>query len=75
VLSDDRFYRWNFFLITDVWFNVLYILFSWKLGWGEISRLPLGGADASYENFRFPRDIRGSFVLDNTVCSCVLSDC
>src|SRR5579859_6389024 len=36
-VADLRFYRWNFFLLTDVWYNVLYMLFSWKLGFGEIS--------------------------------------
>ncbi|KAI4726932.1 hypothetical protein E4T49_05382 [Aureobasidium sp. EXF-10728] len=32
----QRFYRWNFFFVNGMYYNLHYILFSWKLGWWEI---------------------------------------
>ncbi|KAL1616661.1 hypothetical protein SLS54_008228 [Diplodia seriata] len=32
----QRFVRWNFFFVAGVWYNMKYILFSWKLGWWEL---------------------------------------
>ena len=31
----QRFKRWNFFFVNGMWYNMDYILFSWKLGWLE----------------------------------------
>ncbi|KAG9204910.1 hypothetical protein G6514_010144 [Epicoccum nigrum] len=33
----QRFFRWNFFFVNGVFYNVAYILFSWKLGFWKIS--------------------------------------
>lgn len=32
----QRFLRWNFFFVNGMWYNMHYILTSWKLGWWEI---------------------------------------
>jgi hypothetical protein len=32
----QRFHRWNFFFVNGVWYNMAYILGSWKLGFWEI---------------------------------------
>ena len=32
----QRFHRWNFFFVNDIYWNMRYILCSWKLGWWEI---------------------------------------
>jgi hypothetical protein len=32
----QRFKRWNFFFVNGLWYNLHYILFSWKLGFWEI---------------------------------------
>lgn len=32
----QRFMRWNFFFVNGMWYNMHYILTSWKLGWWEI---------------------------------------
>ncbi|KAK3680074.1 hypothetical protein LTR78_000451 [Recurvomyces mirabilis] len=32
----QRFFRWNFFFVNGIWFNLSYIFGSWKLGWWEI---------------------------------------
>jgi hypothetical protein len=32
----QRFFRWNFFFVTSIFYNMAYILFSWKLGFWEI---------------------------------------
>ncbi|KAK6006145.1 hypothetical protein QM012_006555 [Aureobasidium pullulans] len=32
----QRFYRWNFFFVNGMYYNLHYILFSWKLGWWEL---------------------------------------
>ncbi|PSN68317.1 hypothetical protein BS50DRAFT_447926, partial [Corynespora cassiicola Philippines] len=32
----QRFKRWNFFFVNGMWFNMVYIFTSWKLGWHEI---------------------------------------
>ncbi|KAL8861826.1 MAG: hypothetical protein Q9178_001695 [Gyalolechia marmorata] len=32
----QRFYRWNYFFVTGMYYNLSYILFDWKLGWWEI---------------------------------------
>lgn len=32
----QRFKRWNFFFVNGCYYNLAYILFSWKLGWWEI---------------------------------------
>lgn len=32
----QRFLRWNFFFVNGMYYNLHYILFSWKLGWWEI---------------------------------------
>jgi hypothetical protein len=32
----QRFYRWNFFFVHGCYWNMKYILLSWKLGWREI---------------------------------------
>lgn len=32
----QRFYRWNFFFVNGIYYDMSYILFSWKLGWWEI---------------------------------------
>ncbi|ROV95656.1 hypothetical protein VMCG_07545 [Cytospora schulzeri] len=32
----QRFSRWNFFFVNGMWYNMHYILTSWKLGWWEI---------------------------------------
>jgi hypothetical protein len=32
----QRFMRWNFFFVTGLWYNIGYIVGSWKLGWWEI---------------------------------------
>lgn len=31
----QRFTRWNFFFVNGMYYNLSYILFSWKLGWWE----------------------------------------
>ncbi|POS71707.1 hypothetical protein DHEL01_v209901 [Diaporthe helianthi] len=31
----QRFKRWNFFFVNGMWYNMHYILTSWKLGWWE----------------------------------------
>lgn len=32
----QRFQRWNFFFVSGLYFNIHYILFSWKLGIWEL---------------------------------------
>lgn len=32
----QRFYRWNFFFVNGMFYNLDYIIRSWKLGWWEI---------------------------------------
>ncbi|KAL8990755.1 MAG: hypothetical protein Q9169_008046, partial [Polycauliona sp. 2 TL-2023] len=32
----QRFYRWNYFFVTGMYYDLSYILFDWKLGWWEI---------------------------------------
>jgi hypothetical protein len=32
----QRFKRWNFFFVNGIYYNMWYILSSWKLGWWEI---------------------------------------
>ncbi|GAB7360412.1 hypothetical protein MBLNU230_g8368t1 [Neophaeotheca triangularis] len=32
----QRFYRWNFFFVNGMYYNMKYILCSWKLGWWEL---------------------------------------
>lgn len=32
----QRFSRWNFFFVNGMWYNMHYILTSWKLGWWEV---------------------------------------
>ncbi|KAL8681353.1 MAG: hypothetical protein Q9224_006860, partial [Gallowayella concinna] len=32
----QRFYRWNYFFVTGLYYNLSYILFDWRLGWWEI---------------------------------------
>ena len=32
----QRFYRWNFFFVNGIYYDLWYILFSWKLGWWEL---------------------------------------
>lgn len=32
----QRFYRWNFFFVNGMWYNMAYILFSWRLGIWEL---------------------------------------
>ncbi|KAL8728681.1 MAG: hypothetical protein Q9166_005245 [cf. Caloplaca sp. 2 TL-2023] len=32
----QRFYRWNYFFVTGMYYDLTYILFDWKLGWWEI---------------------------------------
>lgn len=32
----QRFKRWNFFFVNGMYYNLHYILFSWKLGWREL---------------------------------------
>ncbi|KAF4553849.1 Hypothetical protein D9617_6g095820 [Elsinoe fawcettii] len=32
----QRFTRWNFFFVNGMYYNLRYILFSWKLGWWEL---------------------------------------
>ena len=32
----QRFYRWNFFWAQRLWPDLVYMLFSWRLGWYEI---------------------------------------
>ncbi|KAL8956544.1 MAG: hypothetical protein Q9193_005961 [Seirophora villosa] len=32
----QRFFRWNYFFVTGMYYDLIYILFDWKLGWWEI---------------------------------------
>ncbi|KAL8837440.1 MAG: hypothetical protein Q9170_002525 [Blastenia crenularia] len=32
----QRFYRWNYFFVTGMYYDLSYILLNWKLGWREI---------------------------------------
>lgn len=32
----QRFKRWNFFYVNGMWYNMAYIVSSWKLGWWEL---------------------------------------
>ncbi|KAH7009873.1 glycosyl transferase [Ilyonectria destructans] len=32
----QRFSRWNMFLISRIWYNMTYIVASWNLGWSEL---------------------------------------
>ncbi|KAL8915890.1 MAG: hypothetical protein Q9208_008808 [Pyrenodesmia sp. 3 TL-2023] len=32
----QRFFRWNFFFVSGIYYDMLYILFNWKLGWWEL---------------------------------------
>lgn len=32
----QRFHRWNFFFVSGIWYDMGYILGSWKLGWWEL---------------------------------------
>ncbi|KAF5666665.1 glycosyl group 2 family [Fusarium heterosporum] len=32
----QRFFRWNFFFVFRVWSNMMYLTFSWRLGWREL---------------------------------------
>lgn len=31
----QRFHRWNFFFVSGIWYDMKYIICSWKLGWWE----------------------------------------
>lgn len=46
----QRFMRWNFFFVTSVWYNMSYILGSWRLGWWEI-----GSKLAVFQEVYLPR--------------------
>ncbi|KAF2731699.1 glycosyl transferase [Polyplosphaeria fusca] len=35
-IFQQRFKRWNFFFVNGMWYNMVYIFGSWKLGWWEI---------------------------------------
>ncbi|KAJ5908373.1 hypothetical protein N7495_001055 [Penicillium taxi] len=35
-IFQQRFKRWNFFFVIDMYYDMKYILTSWKLGWWEI---------------------------------------
>jgi hypothetical protein len=35
-IFSQRFKRWNFFFVNGMYFNMAYILGSWKLGWWEL---------------------------------------
>ncbi|KAL8712682.1 MAG: hypothetical protein Q9220_003214 [cf. Caloplaca sp. 1 TL-2023] len=32
----QRFYRWNYFFVTGMYYDIFYIIWNWKLGWAEI---------------------------------------
>lgn len=32
----QRFFRWNFFFVSGMWYDLDYIIRSWKLGWWEL---------------------------------------
>lgn len=32
----QRFERWNFFFVNGIYWDMMYIVCSWKLGWWEI---------------------------------------
>ncbi|KAI4228823.1 MAG: hypothetical protein L6R36_001325 [Xanthoria steineri] len=32
----QRFFRWNFFFVSGIYYDMVYILCNWKLGWWEI---------------------------------------
>lgn len=32
----QRFYRWNFFFVNGLWYNLKYVCLSWKLGFWEL---------------------------------------
>lgn len=34
----QRFMRWNFFFVSGIYYNMAYILGSWKLGWWELGK-------------------------------------
>jgi hypothetical protein len=35
-IFQQRFKRWNFFFVNGMWYNMAYIIRSWKLGWWEV---------------------------------------
>ncbi|KAL4900886.1 hypothetical protein BDW74DRAFT_170463 [Aspergillus multicolor] len=35
-LFQQRFSRWNFFVASGLWHNLVYLLTSWRLGWWEV---------------------------------------
>ena len=35
-IFSQRFKRWNFFFVNGMWYNLSYIVGSWRLGWWEI---------------------------------------
>ena len=35
-IFSQRFKRWNFFFVVGMYYDMKYILTSWKLGWWEI---------------------------------------
>jgi hypothetical protein len=50
----QRFYRWNFFFVDDFYWNMKYILGSWKLGWWEIGAKIFVWQEVSYSGRGIP---------------------
>ncbi|ORY61747.1 nucleotide-diphospho-sugar transferase [Pseudomassariella vexata] len=70
----QRFLRWNFFFVNGMWYNMAYILFSWKLGWWEIGA-KLFVFQEVYETLLYlltPFVITISFIVQPSFCGILL---
>lgn len=65
----QRFKRWNFFFVNGCYYNLVYILLSWKLGWRELGA-KLFVLQEVYETLLYlitPFTLPISFILRPTV--------
>ncbi|CAJ2502035.1 Uu.00g048880.m01.CDS01 [Anthostomella pinea] len=70
----QRFLRWNFFFVNGMWYNLGYILGSWKLGWWEIGAKIFVFQEV-YETLLYlftPFILPISFVVEASFCGYLL---
>ncbi|CAK7219053.1 hypothetical protein SCUCBS95973_003694 [Sporothrix curviconia] len=71
----QRFQRWNFFFVNGMWYNMGYVLGSWKLGWWEIGA-KIFVLQEVYETFLYllaPFVLPISFIVRPAFCGYLMS--
>ncbi|KAI0128622.1 glycosyl group 2 family protein, partial [Xylariales sp. AK1849] len=70
----QRFLRWNFFFVNGMWYNLAYIIGSWKLGWWEIGAKIFAFQEV-YETLLYlftPFILPISFIVEPSFCGFLL---